>query len=96
MICGGISRYNLEGEIPGPKNYFNLVIQRGRMEGFIVLDYLPRFAEAAEKLLAWVAEGKIAWKVDVQEGFENAPQAFFRLFSGANLGKQLLKIADPE
>ncbi len=95
VLCGGISAYNLEDPAPGPRNYFNLVIQRGRMEGFIVLDYLPRFAEAAEKLLAWVAEGKIAWKVDVQEGFENAPKTFFRLFEGSNLGKQLLKIADP-
>ncbi len=95
VLCGGIANYNLEDQPSGPKNYFNLVIQRGRMEGFIVLDYVPRFAEAAEKLLSWVAEGKIAWKVDVQEGFENAPQAFLRLFQGANLGKQLLKVADP-
>ena len=95
VLCGGISAYNLEDPPPGPKNYFNLVLQRGRMEGFIVLDYLPRFPEAAEKLLSWVAEGKLAWKVDVQEGFENAPKTFLRLFEGANLGKQLLKVADP-
>jgi NADPH-dependent curcumin reductase CurA len=92
VLCGGISAYNLDETPPGPKNYFNLVIQRGRMEGFVVLDYLPRFPEASEKLLAWVAEGKIAYRVDVQEGFENAPRTFLRLFSGANLGKQLLKL----
>jgi NADPH-dependent curcumin reductase CurA len=39
VLCGGISRYNEEHLPPGPKNYFNLVLQRGRMEGFIVLDY---------------------------------------------------------
>jgi len=92
VLCGGISAYNLEDTPPGPKNYFNLVLQRARMEGFIVLDYVSRFAEASEKLLAWVAEGKITPRVDVQEGFENAPQTFLRLFSGANVGKQLLKL----
>lgn len=92
VLCGGISAYNLDDTPPGPKNYLNLVIQRGRMEGFIVLDYLSRFPEASEKLLAWVGEGKIQYRVDVEEGFENAPRTFLRLFSGANLGKQLLKL----
>jgi len=92
VLCGGISAYNLEEPPPGPKNYMNLVIQRGRMEGFIVLDYLPRFPEAAEKLLGWVAEGKLSSRVDVQQGFENVPKTFLRLFSGANLGKQLVKL----
>jgi hypothetical protein len=94
VLCGGISAYNLEEPAPGPQNYFNLVIQRGRMEGFIVLDYVPRFPEASEKLLAWLAEGKIASRVDVQEGFQKAPKTFLRLFRGANIGKQLLRLTD--
>jgi len=95
VLCGGISRYNEEILPPGPKNYFNLVIQRARMEGFIVLDYAARFEEAAQKLGSWISAGKIAFKEDIQEGFENAPRAFLRLFKGENFGKQLLKIADP-
>ena len=91
VLCGGISRYNEVDVPPGPSNYFNLTIQRGRMEGFIVMDFIPRFAEAAEKLTAWCAEGKLVWQVDMQEGFENAPKTFLRLFSGANVGKQLLR-----
>jgi len=92
VLCGAISGYNLEERPPGPSNYFNLVVQRGRMEGFIVLDYLPRFAEGSAQLLEWVREGSVAWKVDVQKGFENAPKTFLRLFSGANAGKQLLEM----
>jgi len=92
VLCGAISGYNLEETPPGPSNYFNLVIQRGRMEGFIVLDYLPRFAEASAKLLDWVREGKIAWQADIQNDFENAPKTFQRLFTGANTGKQLLAL----
>jgi NADPH-dependent curcumin reductase CurA len=64
------------------------------MEGFILTDYYPRFGEAVEALLGWLSEGKIVHQEDIQEGFENAPRTFFRLFEGKNLGKQLLKIAD--
>jgi hypothetical protein len=42
VLCGGIANYNATEPSPGPKNYLNLVAQRGRMEGFLVLDYLPR------------------------------------------------------
>jgi NADPH-dependent curcumin reductase CurA len=64
------------------------------MEGFIVLDYLPRAMEAAMQLGAWVMAGEIKDRVDVQEGLENAPRVLRRLFLGENQGKQLLKIAD--
>ena len=95
VLCGAISGYNAEERPPGPRNYVNLVMQRGRMEGFIVIDYLPRFAEGAAQLAQWVMAGKIAHAEDVQHGLENAPKTFLRLFEGKNLGKQLLKLADP-
>ncbi len=92
VICGSIARYNVEELPPGPKNYFNLTIQRARMEGFIIIDYLQRQAEAAADLLKWVADGSIVWEVDVQKGFENAPKTLLRLYTGANFGKQLLEL----
>jgi NADPH-dependent curcumin reductase CurA len=60
-----------------------------------VLDYAPRFVSALQELTTWVTEGKIKFKEDIQEGFENIPKTFLRLFEGKNFGKQLLKIADP-
>jgi len=95
VLCGGIAGYNDETPRPGPNNLMNLVIRRGRMEGFIVIDYATRFGEAIAKLSEWVGAGRIAVAEDVQEGLENAPATLQRLFTGANLGKQLLKIADP-
>ena len=65
------------------------------MEGFIVLDYAERFPEAITALAGWHAEGKLKQKEDVAYGLENAPRTLVRLFTGKNLGKQLLKIADP-
>ena len=82
--------YNLEKPPPGPRNYLVLIGRSARMEGFLVFDYASRFEEARRKLAAWVAEGEIAWRIDVQEGIENAPRTFLRLFRGDNLGKQLL------
>jgi NADPH-dependent curcumin reductase CurA len=93
VLCGAISRYNDAGPSPGPGNYLNLLVRRGRMEGFIVLDYLPRAAEAVTALAGWLREGKLKDRVDVQEGFEQAPAALARLFSGENRGKQLVRVA---
>ena len=95
VLCGAISRYNETVLPPGPSNYFNLTPKRARMEGFIILDYVPRFAESIEVLGRWQREGKLVQKEDVAVGLENAPRTLMRLFTGENFGKQLLKIADP-
>jgi len=94
VLCGAISDYNSTDTF-GPKNYTRLIVMRGKMEGFIILDYAPRFQEAIQGLSKWVMEGKIKYQEDMQEGLENAPEAFLRIFTGKNLGKQLLKVADP-
>lgn len=94
-LCGSISGYNDETPRPGPSNLMLLTTRRLRMEGFIVLDYLDRAEEAIADLTEWVMAGDIAWREDIQEGFDNVPATLQRLFSGANTGKQLLKLADP-
>ena len=95
VLCGAIARYSDTQQAPGPKNYLNLLVQRGRMEGFIVLDYMPRAAEAVSAIAGWMKEGKLKDRIDVQHGLENAPATLARLFKGENNGKQLLKIAEP-
>ena len=95
ILCGGISSYNATEPVPGPANLMNLVIMRARMEGFIVIDYMHRAAEAVAELMGWIQVGQLKYQVDMQEGFENIPDTLNRLFTGQNLGKQLLKIADP-
>jgi NADPH-dependent curcumin reductase CurA len=94
VLCGGIANYNATEPPPGPKNYLNLVVQRGRMEGFLVSDFLSRAGEAIAALAGWVQSGKIKHKVDVQHGLENAPATLRRLFEGRNDGKQLLRVAE--
>lgn len=95
VLCGGISSYNEEELPPGPRNYMQLVIKRCRMEGFILIDYFDRAAEASMELAGWIQSGELKHGEDIQEGIENTPKTFLRLFEGKNKGKQLLKIAEP-
>src|SRR5690606_8709815 len=95
VLCGQISTYNDAEAPPGPRNPMNLVVRRVRMQGFIMIDYLDRMPEASGKLMEWVSAGEIAWREDIQHGFEAIPETFLRLFRGQNQGKQLLKLADP-
>jgi NADPH-dependent curcumin reductase CurA len=94
VLCGAIATYNDDELRPGPKHYMNLLLKRGRMEGFLVLDYMSRAAEAVSKLWPWVNSGQIVFRVDVAKGLEKAPGALRRIFSGENQGKQLVRIAD--
>ena len=64
------------------------------MEGFLVLDYAPRFDEAIAYLAPRLAAGDIVSRETVMEGFENLPNALMALFSGDNIGKQLVHIGD--
>lgn len=94
VLCGGIAHYNDGGASAGPRNYLNLIIQRGRMEGFVVTDFMPRAMEAIGPIAGWLAEGRLHNEIDMQHGLENAPATLRRLFEGKNQGKQLLRVAD--
>ncbi len=95
VLCGMTSRYQQAPSVPGPMNYPQLIMVNGRMEGLLGRDYFDRFPEAIAALRAWIDAGRLKSKEDVVVGLENAPSALARLYSGANVGKQLLKIADP-
>ena len=94
-ICGAISQYNAVTPPPGPANYLRLLTHRSKMQGFIVIDFLPRFPEAMMQLGQWVAQRKIKHKEDIVDGLENAPKAIHKLFNGSNEGKLIVHIADP-
>ena len=92
VLCGAIAQYNDEAPRPGPSNLSLLVSMRGRMEGFIILDFLHRADQAIGDLATWVMNGDIKFAVDVVDGLDNAPMALDRLFSGANTGKVMVKL----
>ena len=92
VVCGAISGYNDRGAVKGPANYVNLIRIRGRMEGFLILDYLARMPEGQAEMAGWLAEGKIKSAEHVVEGLEKAPEALNLLFTGGNIGKVIVKV----
>jgi NADPH-dependent curcumin reductase len=94
VICGAISQYDNRDAAPGPANYLSLLVNRARMEGFIVFDYAARYGEAARAIAGWMAEGRLKASEQVEEGLENFPEVFLKLFRGENTGKLVLKV-DP-
>jgi NADPH-dependent curcumin reductase CurA len=92
VLCGAIASYNGRDTAVGPKNYRNLIPRRGRMEGFIILDYLGRFPEGQSEMAQWVTEGKVKFAVHLVEGLEQAPSALNLLFTGGNTGKVIVQV----
>lgn len=93
VLCGAISQYN-EGSTRGPRNYLELLVKRASMTGFLVFDYATRFPEATRELAGWLDDGRLGGRMDVHRGLERFPSALRGLFTGANNGKAVLRIAD--
>ena len=94
VICGAISQYNNKTAIKGPSNYLSLLVNRATMQGMVVFDYASRYAEAAQAMGMWMAQGKLKAREDVYEGIENFQETYNRLFSGDKLGKLVLKVIE--
>lgn len=90
--CGMISQYTLE-KPEGVHNLMSVVAKRIRMQGFMVFDYFSIYGQFLEKIIPYIKEGKITYVEDVAEGLENAPAALIGLYSGRNVGKQVVVIA---
>ncbi|AUJ24266.1 NADP-dependent oxidoreductase [Virgibacillus dokdonensis] len=97
-VCGAISSYNLkEGERDiGVRVQTYLIKARAKMQGFLVGDYTEHFKEAYEELGKAIASGELKYQETIREGFESIPDAFIGLFTGENIGKQLVKVAEQE
>ena len=90
-LCGLIADYNA-AESYGVKNIRSVLVNRIKMQGFIVFDHLARWPIAFNELAGHVASGRIKYRESVANGLENAPAAFIGLLQGKNFGKQLVKI----
>ena len=93
-LCGLISQYNDEAARPGPNNFPLILMQRLRVQGFIVIDYQARFPEALDKIYGWMKAGQIKWRTHIVEGLEKAPDTLRMLFEPNKIGKLLLKVSD--
>lgn len=96
VLCGGIARYEQPGRPPGPSNYFNLVFRRATMTGILLTDHKADFPQARQRLADWMDNGLIRSREDIADGLEKAPEILMRLFRGENIGKLMIRVADPE
>ncbi len=96
VICGAISQYNNREDIRGPKNYLSLLVNRGTMQGMVVMDYAKDYRKAAMEMGMWMMQGKLKTREDVYNGIENFYDTFQRLFSGDKKGKLVLKVMEEE
>ena len=90
-LCGMISDYNAT-EAYGTKMMRALLVNRVKLQGFIVFDRQDLYARAVAQLVNWVSQGKIKYHESIADGLRNAPKAFIGLLKGQNLGKQLVKL----
>ncbi len=93
-LCGVISSY-LTGEHPGPRNYTNLLARCGTMQGFNTLHNWGRFDEAFAALQEAADAGQLVFRAQVYDGLEQSVEALNGLFTGANIGKTMLRVSDP-
>ena len=96
VICGQISQYNLENTEVGPRFLWYLITKRARIEGFLVSDFAAQHAEGLVQMGEWVQQSKLKYRETIAAGgIEAAPAAFISMLKGGNIGKQLVKIAEP-
>jgi len=92
-ICGTVSLAGSFGEPDTGERYWRQVlVARARIQGFLALDYKDRYGEARARLARWVSEDRIRQRFDIAEGLECTPDAFIRLLTSQNAGKQLVKV----
>jgi NADPH-dependent curcumin reductase CurA len=95
-VCGQISQYNVEKPEVGPRLLLAmLLVRQARAEGFLVFQFADRYQEGIRQMAEWVRAGKLKYKEDIVDGLENTPRAFIGMLKGDNLGKRLVKVAEP-
>lgn len=91
-VCGMLSLHSYH-DPQGIHNLFTLVTKRITMKGFLQSDYLHLYPRFLDYVISNYKQGKIVYVEDMNEGLENAPAAFVGLFSGKNVGKQVVRVA---
>jgi NADPH-dependent curcumin reductase CurA len=91
-ICGTAALQSWSPWPEGPRLERHLLVKRARMQGFLIFDYLDRYAEAVNRLAMWIREGRLAYREHVLDGLGAAPDAIAMLYRGQNTGKLLIRV----
>ena len=91
-LCGAASQFGLS-KPQGIHNLINLITKAVKLEGFVQHNYLHLYPRFLEHVIGYYKQGKIVYIEDMNEGLESAPAAFVELFSGKNVGRQVIRVA---
>jgi len=94
IICGTASIANWNPTPNGPRIERKILVNRARMQGFVIFDHAKHYDAARQDLAQWMREGRLRYLEDVLQGIEQAPDAIAGLYRGDNLGKRLIKVSD--
>lgn len=92
-VCGLVSAYNATRRPPSP-DFSRLITHRLQVQGFLVMDYAPRAKEMVAEMGPWLADGRVKWKVHVDDGLDGALNSLNRLFTGDHDGKLLVRVSE--
>ena len=93
ILCGTVALAETFGQPDiGPRFMRQILVASARIQGFLVFDYQHRYEEARTRLAGWHHEGKLQYQYDIADGLENTPNAFLRVLTSKNLGKQLVRV----
>lgn len=92
IVCGTASVSSWDPPPRGPRVERQLLVNRARMEGFVIFDHPEHHERARQDLIRWIDEGRIQYLEEILEGLEQAPDAIAGLYRGENLGKRLIRI----
>ena len=90
-VCGLIAGY--DGQDIPMRRVRSILVNRLRLQGFIISDHLDIWPQALGELAARVGNGSLKYRETIAEGLERAPEAFIGLLKGGNVGKQLVRLA---
>ncbi len=100
-VCGLAANYNRPEPPEGPDRSQALlqsVLNASlTLRGFIQTEFAPTmFDDFLRDMGAWVRDGRIAYREDITDGLDNAPEAFVGMLEGRNFGKTIVRVAEPE
>jgi len=92
VMCGMIAQYNATKPESAPRNLMQMVGKQLKMRGFIISSHVDMLQAFQHDMVGWIGAGRIKWQETIVDGIEQAPQAFINLFTGANIGKMLVRL----
>lgn len=93
-VCGLITSYDKDEPVPGPYKFDLVLMKRLKIVGFFSPDFYIRGPELNQKMSTWYDAGQVKMRFDMVEGLEKTIDAYRKLFTGGNIGKSLVKLAD--